>query len=636
MIDNTSAQGFSIKHSPIDLNWVGCYACGLLVILFLISHANAQNIKVTLVDGSTVEGELVGLQDQTLAVQPVVEKVDAAQSIPLNKIDHLSFGNQIVVNEKGVKSQNNLAWIENGGKHSAKQVTGNNVKLRAGLHRMVIVYWQETGGRSLDIQLCGSGIKRQAFQIDRLKHAAADQALLDLSKRGRIDDEGYRTPDQPGKVDPGLRYSYYSFEEGLDQLPPPTQWDMAEPFSIAKLKRTGITRQPDLSHAQQAMHFALVFDGYVQIEKDGSYHLHVRSDDGLAVYLGGPPEYLETIENQSSGKSDTPVMIALKPFGTVFGRIDQWDGETLSVISALPDGQPLPLQLIREDIRWIANTKTSLERQTFEADGLTADRLWVRDREGEVQQIDGTIQALLDTPEGRVLEILHRGKTRKLLLHRIVAASLMSNRAGDAEADHSPAMQQILTCVDGTELPGRWTEYEKGKARFDPQHGPAFEIAPKHIANLRNTNGRLVRLTQLEPSIEQVPYFDRILPMSVVSGKDMDELGLKGFDPTAIAIRVPSRTVLSYDIDDGFEMLRGSVAVRPNDRGIGDVATRVVVDGREAFSLDSLTPGDGVKPFEVSVAGASELEMTVDFGSGQNAGDDVLWINPVLIRKETD
>jgi hypothetical protein len=73
---------------------------------------------------------------------------------------------------------------------------------------------------------------------------------------------------------PGLRYSYY---EGT--------WNSLPDFSKLTPKLTGITEVPDIGMALKTDNFAVQFDGFVYINKEGMYNIYSISDDGSKVFL---------------------------------------------------------------------------------------------------------------------------------------------------------------------------------------------------------------------------------------------------------------------------------------------------------------------------------------------------------------
>jgi CubicO group peptidase (beta-lactamase class C family) len=73
---------------------------------------------------------------------------------------------------------------------------------------------------------------------------------------------------------PGLKYSYF---EG--------SWNLLPDFKQLKPVLTGITQTPELSKALKKDNFAMLFEGYLYIEKDGLYNIFCISDDGSKFFL---------------------------------------------------------------------------------------------------------------------------------------------------------------------------------------------------------------------------------------------------------------------------------------------------------------------------------------------------------------
>lgn len=97
---------------------------------------------------------------------------------------------------------------------------------------------------------------------------------------GGVGEETYRfvRPRDPDRVEastPGLRYRYY--EGAWGAVPDP---DELEP------KKTGFAENFGLGMASAGDNFALWFDGYVHVPRDGMYTFYTASDDGSVLYIG--------------------------------------------------------------------------------------------------------------------------------------------------------------------------------------------------------------------------------------------------------------------------------------------------------------------------------------------------------------
>jgi alpha-L-fucosidase len=77
-------------------------------------------------------------------------------------------------------------------------------------------------------------------------------------------------------LEPGLAFSYY--EGG---------WQSLHDLPSATRAATGRTAGFDLDVRQRDEHFALRFEGFVEIPKDGVYVFYTASDDGSRLFIGG-------------------------------------------------------------------------------------------------------------------------------------------------------------------------------------------------------------------------------------------------------------------------------------------------------------------------------------------------------------
>ena len=75
-------------------------------------------------------------------------------------------------------------------------------------------------------------------------------------------------------IKPGLKYSYY---EGV--------WDSVPDLMKLKPLKKGVTETTDLSFALKKDSFAVRFEGFLHITKQGMYYIWVTSDDGSKVYF---------------------------------------------------------------------------------------------------------------------------------------------------------------------------------------------------------------------------------------------------------------------------------------------------------------------------------------------------------------
>jgi len=84
-----------------------------------------------------------------------------------------------------------------------------------------------------------------------------------------------READEPLSTSPGLRYRYYEGKWGA--VPDPADLDA---------KKKGVTDNFMLNMADAGDWFALWFDGYIEVPREGMYTFSTVSDDGSVLYIG--------------------------------------------------------------------------------------------------------------------------------------------------------------------------------------------------------------------------------------------------------------------------------------------------------------------------------------------------------------
>ena len=102
----------------------------------------------------------------------------------------------------------------------------------------------------------------------------------------------------PGKVVQGINYSY--FEGPIKSV-----------YQIKNLrkKKSGQLGYFSLSPAEIEDYYALTFDGFIKIEKEGIYRFYTLSDDGSVLEINGQ----EVVNNDGShGTLEASGVIALK------------------------------------------------------------------------------------------------------------------------------------------------------------------------------------------------------------------------------------------------------------------------------------------------------------------------------------
>ncbi len=133
-----------------------------------------------------------------------------------------------------------------------------------------------------------------------------------------------------------LRYAYY--EGNFPRLPD---------FNTLSVKKQGLTSDFDVEAlAERKDHFAIKFEGYIEVPEAGIYTIAARSDDGSKVYLHGEL----VVENDGSHSARTRRGNVALAKGLHPIRIEYFEdylGETLSLQIKGPDGKEIPVEFDR-------------------------------------------------------------------------------------------------------------------------------------------------------------------------------------------------------------------------------------------------------------------------------------------------
>jgi hypothetical protein len=162
--------------------------------------------------------------------------------------------------------------------------------------------------------------------------------------------------------------------------------------------------------------------------------------------------------------------------------------------------------------------------------------------------------------------------------------------------------------------------------------GATLKVPAAKVARVQTRNGRLVYLSEMAPAkVEQVPYFDRVMPYRVDKSLTGGALRLSDGEH-ARGISVHARTVLHYETGGTFQRLKAKVGFQHPEGRLGRAVVRVTGDGKALFERPDFRGDDPPADLDLDVSGVKRLALEVDFGEGQDVGDRVVWANPRLLR----
>ncbi len=93
-----------------------------------------------------------------------------------------------------------------------------------------------------------------------------------------------------------------------------------------------------------------------------------------------------------------------------------------------------------------------------------------------------------------------------------------------------------------------------------------------------------------------------------------------------------SRTLLAYRLDPGSKRFQATVGLDDRAGPLGNVAFKVLVDGKARFESPPMGAGEPPRVVDVDLEGAKVLILITEFGERgdvQDAGD---WVDARIIR----
>ncbi len=119
-----------------------------------------------------------------------------------------------------------------------------------------------------------TAIKAKSFSTNTLPGSTAIYPVIKYE---------WLSPVKVKKAQHGIAYKYYEPAGSIDM----------NVFNSVPVSKTGIANTISINEKQRADKFALLFEGYIRIDKEGSYTFFIGSDDGSKLFL----DDVEIIDN---------------------------------------------------------------------------------------------------------------------------------------------------------------------------------------------------------------------------------------------------------------------------------------------------------------------------------------------------
>ena len=213
--------------------------------------------------------------------------------------------------------------VETDGKRSWETQVGA-IGLEAGLHPIVVEYYQDWGGKPLTLELTGPSGERTVISEHDLSYGADQLPALIAG-----------VAEQPAGSRSGLAYIYH---EG--------DWRKLADFDAHAAANApvglGVVSNFSLEPAADDNRYGFSFQGYVQVPVDGFVDFYTNSDDGSRLLIDGQ---LVVDNDGQHGARDAAGNIGL---AAGWHRIqvdyfERWGDESLAVSWRLPGGERMPI-----------------------------------------------------------------------------------------------------------------------------------------------------------------------------------------------------------------------------------------------------------------------------------------------------
>jgi len=307
------------------------------------------------------------------------------------------------------------------------------------------------------------------------------------------------------------------------------------------------------------------------------------------------------------------------------GRVLRGDAEHFTIATSWQPQFDLPLAQVRGIFfdGSKAEVKTKFDQKL--AKPGEDDYVLVMSKDGAIAEVAGRIQGLSDG----VLRILHEGQQKKVRVDRVQAV-VMSDHAA---ARGWKAPYQTFRMASGDLLSASLLAIEEKTLKMRSPWGPELTVPRETVVEITGRNTRMVNLSELTPSsVEQVPYFDR--KMAFVKDKSWNDRPLKLDGKTySRGLAVHSRCILTYELGGEYATFRSIVGFEEEAGTRGRVVCRVMADDKELFAKPDFRAVDKPVVVQVSVKGARQLRLEVDFGEDEDIGDRIIWANARLFRE---
>jgi hypothetical protein len=165
--------------------------------------------------------------------------------------------------------------------------------------------------------------------------------------------------------------------------------------------------------------------------------------------------------------------------------------------------------------------------------------------------------------------------------------------------------------------------------------GGSFAVPWHEVARLQRFGREIAPLSRRTPkSTSYTPYLSGERTLHRDRNVQGSPLVVRGTE-AAVGLGMVSAMSATYRIEPQDREFRAQIGIDDAAEGKGSARFRILLDGRATWESDEIT---GQSPLAtcppVSLKGAKELTLQVDFGDAGDVGDYADWLDAVIVRGE--
>lgn len=192
----------------------------------------------------------------------------------------------------------------------------------------------------------------------------------------------------------------------------------------------------------------------------------------------------------------------------------------------------------------------------------------------------------------------------------------------------------LLTLNDGSRITATKFSRTADQLQFVTSFANDLTLPASALSEMHVASPKIALLSECEPqSFQHTPFVGSSRPMNVDRNVAYGPLSVRG-RPIAFGLGVQSRSEIVYQVKAGDREFRAEVGIDDIAEEGGSAVFVVAVDGREIWNSGEVTgtmPAVPIPP--ISLQGAKQLTLRVDFGQFSDVQDYADWCHSVVIQK---